>query len=278
MKRKPKLPLNIRYHWTVDPALLRNMCDRANAARVKEILEDALSNVDKVVFGKELGEMPKYKISILGDSISTYLGYNPYGYSVYYKEDKLYDNELESVNDTWWKQVIDGMEGELCVNNSYSGSLVAGIVDTSGCSVERCFGLHKNSPPDIILIYMGTNDRGFEINLGMNTPNDTMGFYGAYRTMLSRIKTNYPTARIVCGTLLMAYKKDTNADDYDRFMREDGRYNEAIRLAAKEEGCLLADIALSGERYESLDYCHPTKKGHKTMAELWLKQLNALLN
>ena len=278
MKRKPNPPLNIRYHWTVDSTLLRAMCDKANAARVKEILEDALSNVDTVVFGKELGKMPKYKISILGDSISTYLGYNPYGYSVYYKEDRLYDNELESVDDTWWKQVIDGLDGELCVNNSYSGSLVAGIVDTTGCSVERCSGLHKNSPPDVILIYMGTNDRGFEINLGMVAPNDTMGFYGAYRTMLSQIKKNYPTAKIVCGTLLMAYKKDFISDDYDRFVREDGRYNEAIRLAVKEEGCLLADIALSGERYESLDYCHPTQKGHKTMAELWLKQLIPLLN
>lgn len=151
-------------------------------------------------------------------------------------------------------------------------------MDTAGCSVERCSGLHKNSPPDVILIYMGTNDRGFEINLGMVAPNDTMGFYGAYRTMLSQIKKNYPTAKIVCGTLLMAYKKDFISDDYDRFVREDGRYNEAIRLAVKEEGCLLADIALSGERYESLDYCHPTKKGHKTMAELWLKQLIPLLN
>lgn len=277
MKRKPKPPINIRYHWVVDPALLRTISDEANAPRVKEILEDALSKLDRAVLEKELGKMPKYKISILGDSISTYLGYNPYGYSVYYKGDRLYDNGLESVNDTWWKQVIDGVGGELCINNSYSGSLVAGIVETSGCSIERCSRLHDIDTPDIILVYMGTNDRGFEINLGMATPNDTMGFYGAYRTMLSQIKKNYPTAKIVCGTLLMAYKKDFVVDDYDRFMREDGRYNEAIRLAAKEEGCLLADIALSGERYESLDYCHPTNYGHKQIAKLWMAELKKLL-
>ena len=44
-----------------------------------------------------------YKISIPRDSISTYVGYNPYGYSVYYKDDRLYDNDITSVDDTWWK-------------------------------------------------------------------------------------------------------------------------------------------------------------------------------
>mgnify|MGYP006990122985 CR=1 FL=1 len=41
--------------------------------------------------------MPKYKVSIVGDSISTYEGFNPYGYPVYYKEDMAYDNEINSV-------------------------------------------------------------------------------------------------------------------------------------------------------------------------------------
>ena len=50
-----------------------------------------------------------------------------------------------------------------------------------------------------------------------------------------------------------------------------------IRLAAKEEGCLLADIALADERYETLDYCHPTKNGHKEIAKLWLAELKKLL-
>lgn len=80
---------------------------------------------------------PKYKISIVGDSISTYEGFNPYGYPVYYKDDRAYDNEISSVDDTWWKQVIDAVDGELCVNNSFSGSLVAGAFESSAllCSL-----------------------------------------------------------------------------------------------------------------------------------------------
>ncbi len=220
-----------------------------------------------------MDNMPKYKISIIGDSISTYVGFNPYGYPVYYKDDRAYDNEINSVNDTWWKQVIDGIGGELCINNSYSGSLVAGVFESSACSKERCSNLHGESAPDVILIYMGTNDRGYEIKIGLNEQENTMGFYGAYRVMLQQLKNNYPTTKIVCGTLLMGYKKDGN----DRCVRADSRYNYVIRLAAKEAGCLLADLAQSGDRYETLDYCHPTNKGHKEIANLWLAALKPLL-
>lgn len=218
-----------------------------------------------------------YKISILGDSISTYVGYGPHGYPVYYRDDRLYDNEIESVDDTWWKQVIDALGGELCVNNSYSGSCVAGAFEASGCSKVRCSNLHDESSPDIILIYMGTNDRGFEVEIGMGAPCDIKKFFGAYRTMLRQIKNKYPSAKIVCATLLMGYMKDDQSLSHDRFIREDSRYNEAIRLAVKEEDCLLADLALSGGRYETLDYCHPTKKGHSTIAKLWLENLKFLV-
>ena len=68
-----------------------------------------------------------------------------------------------------------------------------------------------------------------------------------------------------------------NKDEKNRHVRADSRYNDAIRLVAKEEGCLLADIAQSGECYETLDYCHPTTKAHKEIAKLWLAALKPLL-
>lgn len=216
------------------------------------------------------------QISIMGDSISTYEGYNPPGYVIYYRDDVLYENEIDSVNDTWWKQVIDGLGGELCVNNSYSGSLVSGIYDPSACSAVRCSALHGEQVPDVILIYIGSNDRGNSIDIGLDAPQDIKTFYGAYRTMLKQLKANYPKAKIVCGTLLIGKLKDFNDPPNDRFIKETSRYNDAIKLAVEEEGCLLADLALNCERYETLDYCHPTKNGHELMARLWLKCLNSI--
>ena len=295
MKRDTKPPLNFRFHGELDVKQLIDICIEVQRPKAEKAIADELARAEKAaecpkicineqnecpkicIGGLETDFMPKYKVSILGDSISTYIGYNPRGYAVYYKEDKAYDNEINSVDDTWWKQVIDGLGGELCVNNSYSGSLVTGAFAPSACSAERCASLHDETVPDIILIYMGTNDRGFEMNLGENRPNDTMGFYGAYRAMLRQIKNNYPTAKIVCGTLLMGRLQAGQNLAYDRFMKEDMRYNGVIRLAVKEEGCLLADIALADERYETLDYCHPTKSGQKEMAKLWLAELKKLL-
>ena len=104
-------------------------------------------------------EKGKLKISIMGDSISTFEEFNPPHYKVFYTLSMAKANGLQSVDDTWWKQVIDGLGGELCVNNSYSGSTVVGIGEMPACSEQRCEGLHfDNNTPDIVLIYMGTND------------------------------------------------------------------------------------------------------------------------
>lgn len=219
-----------------------------------------------------------YKISIMGDSISTYEGYNPPNYYVYYTLRVANKNGLASVDDTWWQQVIDGLGGELCVNNSYSGSVVVGMGVKPACSEQRCGGLHReNSAPDLVLIYMGTNDRGYEVEIGLDEPNNALKFYGAYRLMLKQIKDNYPSVRILCATLSVGYVKGReNITTSSSFMQDVDMYNDAIRLAVKEKGCELVDIALSGERYETFDGTHPTKEGHDTLAKLWLREVASI--
>ena len=44
-------------------------------------------------------------VSIIGDSISTYEGYNPSGYAVFYDQEMCARNGLKSVYDTWWAKV-----------------------------------------------------------------------------------------------------------------------------------------------------------------------------
>lgn len=225
-----------------------------------------------------MNKTKKLKVSILGDSISTYYGFTDFGYSVYYMDDKAYENGIESVDDIWWKQVIDGIGGELCVNNSFSGSLVSQDSPSSACSKERCERLSKEDSPDVILIYTGTNDRGHGVPIESDGMSEEKTFYGSYRLMLRRIKENYPQAKIVCGDLLLGYREDSDEKkqrkQWPYYVQE---FNNAIKLAAAEENCLIADLASYKLQYETLDYCHPTKEGHKTMAELWLMELNKIL-
>ena len=58
------------------------------------------------------------KVSILGDSISTYSGISSVKNAVYPNA------TVKSVEDTWWKQVINGLGAQLLVNNASGGSRV----------------------------------------------------------------------------------------------------------------------------------------------------------
>ena len=108
-------------------------------------------------------------VSIVGDSISTYEGYNPKGYSVFYDEYMQKQNGLKSVYDTWWAKVNQALHAYLCVNNSYSGSKVSGKSFPSGWSDERLLNLNTEKySPDIILVYLGTNDYGYGVKIEKN--------------------------------------------------------------------------------------------------------------
>lgn len=64
--------------------------------------------------------------SILGDSISTFDGWNPPGFDVFYSDERLEKTGVTHVEQTWWHLLIDHFDGTLLKNGSFSGSLVEG--------------------------------------------------------------------------------------------------------------------------------------------------------
>lgn len=221
-------------------------------------------------------------VSILGDSISTFEGFNPYGYSVFYDADKQRLNGLSDVYDTWWAKVNQALHAYLCVNNSFSGSKVTGDCFPAASCIERVSQLRTAEyVPDIILVYIGFNDFGSGINIRNETFNNTTDvscFEGAYAVMLDRIKEQYPRAKVVCGTI-MRTKVRTNTDwqfpeMFSGIKLED--YNNAIRRITTSKSVYLADFGPMNIRYETLDGSHPTKEGHQTIADAWIKCLSKL--
>lgn len=227
-------------------------------------------------------------VSILGDSISTYEGYNPEGYSVFYDKTMQMQNGLSSVYDTWWAKVNQALHAYLCVNNSYSGSKVTGDAFPAASSQIRTSCLHNGQySPDMILIYIGFNDFGNGVpaaKRGLKSLfcKDLTCFKDAYEDMLRKIRNNYPNAKIVCGTLMRTVIKENSywvfPEDYRGIAFED--YNNAIRKSCKKAYCCLADLSALNMRYETLDGTHPTNQGHETIALAWvtcLKQLGFLV-
>ena len=162
-------------------------------------------------------------VSFLGDSISTYSGFNPEGYAVFYDAEMQKRNGLNSVYDTWWAKVNQELRAYLCVNNSYSGSRVSGTNFPAGCCSERIMHLHTPKyKPNLILIYLGFNDFGYGVPISC-APQSNDGkinisyFEDAYHQMLTGLRYFYPDAKIVCATLMKTVlKQNTHWRFFDK--------------------------------------------------------------
>lgn len=210
-------------------------------------------------------------VSILGDSISTFEGYNPQGYSVFYNEKEQCRNGLRSVCDTWWAKVNQALKAFLCVNNSYSGSRVTGTGFPSASCNERLLHLCTDQyTPDIILVYIGFNDfgNGVKVKKGF-LKKDLLSFEYAYDIMVSTLKNRYPNSTIICGTLMRSTIKKQNDWVFpERYAGMNfSNYNSVIRQICKKRKCFVADLENVMLKYETLDGTHPTAEGHMTIAK-----------
>lgn len=235
------------------------------------------NNYHNKYFGKQF--------SILGDSISTLEGYNPKGYKVFYTGDNCVKAGVVEAKDTWWDKVIGFFGGELLVNNSWSGSRVTKLKDKeqlfpSGCSDERTAALHINDvKPDVILVYLGTNDWAF----GAKTGNETriLGedsnelFDEAYDSMLKKLKSNYPESEIWCCTLCETHI--SKRPDFQFPHKYAGthieEYNEIIRKVVGHHNCKLVDLYDYRMTYDSIDGSHPTNAGMNTIATMIIRSI-----
>ena len=232
------------------------------------------------------------KFSVLGDSITTLEGYSPDGYRVYYCGWHLKKTGVTRMEDTWWGKVINFFGGTLLKNNSWSGSRVAKAPDSDGvfpsaCSDERTGALGDGeTSPDVIIIYLGANDWEKGAVPGVRRPavygevtgksaggfetGDIEVFSVAYDLMLKKLKRNYPNAEIWCLTMAKTYvSSDPSHEfitDYAGYPVYD--YNDAIKSAAFENGCHIADLYSFGWAYDSVDGSHPTAEGMRVMANM----------
>lgn len=222
--------------------------------------------------------------SILGDSISTYQGYNPVGYYAFFPE----NGEVAEVEDTWWQRAADDLELTLYANGSSSGATVAG--DSTGAEDPQCgcnelrtndLSGPEGACPDRIVIFLGTNDMLKAIPLGDNDgtglvdEGEVETFRDAYTLMLDKVQANYPLAEIYCCTLLPVGDYGTETPYVD-FVNSEGLtsadYGRAIAEIAENRSLPVIDLSDCGVTIENLqemtsDGVHPTVEGMRCIAE-----------
>ena len=153
------------------------------------------------------------KVSILGDSYSTYQGYNPEGYAPFYPDGH---NDVSSVDQTWWSLYIKAKGYELEKNNSWGGTTICGTGFfnrdvTASCFLSRVYML---GDPDIIFVFGGTNDAWQRSPIGEYqysgwTKKDCMTFRPALACLLDTLMKLYPEAKI-CSILNSELREEIN--------------------------------------------------------------------
>lgn len=246
-----------------------------------------------IVANEKYANLKGKKLSILGDSISTFSGWIPSGFLTYYP---AYD--INSVDKTWWKQLVDITGLELLVNGSWSGSAVSFPRQGSvpACNAARINALEKNGvQPDIIITLIGINDFSEDKAVGnwsggvlpeqLGDNGRYESFSHGYALMIANLMKKYPNAEIFCGTILDA--TTFGGSQYDSvdpgvyptaFTNSEGGlttvydYNKAIRTVAEALGANVLDMHACGITYFNDktmfgDGLHPTAAGAKLMAK-----------
>lgn len=206
---------------------------------------------------------------IIGDSYSTFEGYIPDGYEIYYSKNKRPETDVTKVSETWWYQLLEETNLNLILNNSWSGSPICYLgYNNTDCSKTSSFiyrlrkliseGFFLKNKIDTVLLFGGTNDNYCGAPLGERkyegfTEGDFNFVLPAICYFLKLLKETLPDAKIYCLI---------NTD-----------------LRPEIESCLKE----TSERYgitpitfETIDkYCgHPTIKGMKDIKNTVLSVLN----
>lgn len=216
--------------------------------------------------------------SVLGDSASTLFGYSQPAGAEFYNAYRKYETGVYYPSDTWWGRVIEALSGELLINDSFSGSTVCSLsheeTEACACGERRTSALGTGErDPDVIMIFMGLNDRGYGVRLRPvreEERGNTEIFSEAYRIMLKKMRSRYPQAEIWCLTLPLA-ERDGYQPSHDA-IRKTEAYSNVIAESAAECGCRLIDIH-NMEPYSTCDGLQPNAEGMQAIAYAVLEAL-----
>ena len=198
-----------------------------------------------VVFSLTLisGVFAQKKVSILGDSYSTFYGHvSPAANLCWYGvPGEKKENDVTKVEETWWYRFIHEHGFQLERKNSYSGSTVCHTGYEKADYSDRSFitRIHNLGTPDIILVFGGTNDSWAGAPIGVYqydgwTKADLYSFRPAFCYLLASLKQLYPAARIY--NITNSELSEEVTDSMDEICRHYGIENIRLHDIDKQWG------------------------------------------
>lgn len=220
------------------------------------------------------------KVSIIGDSISTFSGYIPSGYATHYPT-----GTVQNVEQTWWYQLLSFTGATLEVNASYSGSAASDVRGTGYPTFYDRTGANFLGNPDVIIVALGTNDSTNNAPMGdfdFTTAYSSLSvsnFATAYIKGVKALQANYSGVEIICVCLAISNPKYATAIQYiaenlgvkfvysNDFIRESGSHPGAVGMKqiamnvmtnnpglASNKGLLMGEASVAGDLRIVSDY------------------------
>ena len=140
------------------------------------------------------------KVSVLGDSYSTFVGVIPSNYSSFYPNDR---NDVTKIEQTWWSLYVKTKGYVLEKNDSWGGTTICGTGYGGMNSSYSNFISRVDSlgNPDIIFVFGGTNDAWANSPMGEYqysdwTKDDCKYFRPALACLIDMLQKRYAQAEI----------------------------------------------------------------------------------
>lgn len=140
------------------------------------------------------------KVSVLGDSYSTFVGVIPSNYSSFYPNDR---NDVTKIEQTWWSLYVKAKGYALEKNDSWGGTTICGTGYGGMNSSYSNFISRVDSlgNPDIIFVFGGTNDAWANSPMGEYqysdwTKDDCKYFRPALACLIDMLQKRYAQTEI----------------------------------------------------------------------------------
>ena len=215
------------------------------------------------------------KLSIMGDSISTYSGYIPSGNAAFFPRSGY---DVDDVSYTWWKKLLDKTGMFLEKNESWSGSRIAtppaGRTEKAFTNSDRYNNLGN---PDVIIVFGGINDEFAQSDpttpgnflLSTNGDFDLTQLKQAYQFLLKTLISTYQNAKIFicCPTFAGKNIFEDNAVGMSQI-----ELYETVKRVADYYGVGFIDLSKCGiSNYNYTQYLddtvHPNRAGMQLIFE-----------
>ena len=198
-------------------------------------------------------------LSVLGDSISSYYGYE---YLVYYGPSGTNSTYTMSESNTWWRKCVN-QNGYSMGYNGAMGFAQASLDGSYGHSMsnpDRIERLQNNGVPNTIAVYGGVCD----LIIGKVSVSD---FYYGYNKLINKLHNYYTDTKLILiapGYFLPEYKSGAGMNGTV------DSYNNSIKKIANTYNDYYVDLrgALNSTSYFDSSYIHPKELGMSRIAEI----------